>query len=91
MNAICLTESGKLLLSNNNEVQTGDIDGPVTSFKTYLTVAEPPAEESGSFSHVVPYGLEDAFVADREPESFAGPNKRLTIHSPRKCLFPKAR
>lgn len=64
VNAICLTESGKLLLSNNNEVQMGDIDGPVTSFKTYLTVAEPPAEESGSFTHVVPYGLEDAFVAD---------------------------
>lgn len=49
----------------------GDIDGPLTSFKTYLSLAEPPAEESGCFSHVVPYGLEDAFVADCEPESNA--------------------
>lgn len=71
MNAICLTDSGKLLLSNDNEVQMGDIDGPLTSFKTYLSLAEPPAEKSGCFSHVVPYGLEDAFVADCEPESNA--------------------
>ncbi|KIR99396.1 hypothetical protein L804_03024 [Cryptococcus deuterogattii 2001/935-1] len=66
VNAICLTDSGKLLLSNDNEVQMGDIDGPLTSFKTYLSLAEPPAEESGCFSHVVPYGLEDAFVADSQ-------------------------
>lgn len=71
MNAICLTESGKLVLSNNCAVQMGDIDGPVISFKKYLRLEEPLAEESGSFSHVVPYGVENALVADREPDSNA--------------------
>ncbi|OXG25397.1 hypothetical protein C367_03219 [Cryptococcus neoformans Ze90-1] len=64
VNAICLTESGKLVLSNNCAVQMGDIDVPVISFKKYLRLEEPPAEESGSFSHVVPYGVENALVAD---------------------------
>lgn len=71
MNAICLTESGKLLLSNVSAVQKGDIDSPVISFKKYLTLEEPPEEENGSFSHVVPYGVENVLVADREPDSNA--------------------
>lgn len=66
VNAICLTESGKLLLSNVSAVQKGDIDSPVISFKKYLTLEEPPEEENGSFSHVVPYGVENVLVADRQ-------------------------